>query len=112
MDYDSLGRRICEVTFVDGKWTGPFIIYYPEGSVSQKSYVIDGITNGQKIRYYRDGTIEAIYNFKQGMRDGICEEYWEDGSLDKRYLFRNDTLIRILIDNHNLPLPPGWEKYK
>lgn len=108
IDYDSLGRRICETSFVDGQWTGPFIIYYPNGDISQKSYVINGVTNGTSINYYHNGQTESIYNFKMGVRDGICEEYLEDGRLNKRYLFRNDTLIRIIEDTHLRPLPPNW----
>lgn len=110
--FDSLGRKESESCYVDGEWTGPFIIYYPNGTISSKCYMVQGVKDGTAVEYYPNGSIESIKNFKRGMRHGIYEEYVEDGRLDKRFLFRNDTLISILEDNHQRLLPPGWEPFE
>ena len=109
IDYDSLGRREIESCYVDGELTGPFILYYPNGNISQKSYVMNGGYHGVSIGYYHDGKIEFITHYKMGLKDGVKETYIEDGRLDKRLLYRNDTLIRILEDHHYIPLPPTIE---
>ena len=104
--YDSLGRREIESCYVNGEQTGPFILYYPNGNISQESYCVNGDYNGKSVYYYNDGKTERVTNWKMGLRDGIEETYIEDGRLDKRLLYRNDTLIYILEDHHYLPLPP------
>lgn len=109
IDYDSLGRRKAEFCFVNGKITGPFIVFYITGDTLQTSYLINGVTDGPSITYYPNGKIKSFYNVKMGKKDGHVEFYTEDGQLDKQFLFQNDTLIRVLYDGHKLPFPLGWE---
>lgn len=110
VDYDPSGRREVECSYIDGKLTGPYIFYYSDGAIASETYYVDNVPHGKAVDYYHDGTIQKIEHYNMGLRDGIQELYIEDGRLDKRLLFRNDTLIRILVDNHYLPWAPVDKK--
>ncbi|NOQ27734.1 MAG: hypothetical protein GQ564_20415 [Bacteroidales bacterium] len=92
--------------YVNGELSGPFNMYYKNGSPRFESYIKDGEFVGKRTTYYSNGKIKDEGYFKDGKQDSIWTNFTEEGKLDKKIRFKNGKQLEMLIDNNLVPLPP------
>lgn len=93
--YDTCGIVQGECTYLDGKMTGPFNLYYPNGNLKSEVYGVDGVWVGESTTYHYNGNVwrKGTLN-NDGEYDGIWEEYLEDGTLYEKTLWRAGKLVK------------------
>jgi antitoxin component YwqK of YwqJK toxin-antitoxin module len=92
------GVQINQYTH-DGKKTGIWEEYFPNGQLSSKGLYENNKKTGVWESYHYNGQLESKGLYKDGNRDGIWESYHDNGKLDMRGSFKDDKKDGI------------WEKY-
>lgn len=106
IEYYESGTINIECVFDNGKLNGPFKLYYNSGQLQRDGYFYNDLPVGEHRFYEMDGTITKKGNYnEQGEHDGIWELYY-DGKLDKKILYKNDKIVKIILDNFlTAPIP-------
>ena len=85
---DKDGSKIYEGDFIDGRETGVFTYYYPNGTVRiRNTYSIPG-TQCMHEAYDEQGRLLARGEYNQRNRDGLWKFYAEDGRLVKEASYK------------------------
>lgn len=80
--YFSNSNVSSEMEFNDGKLTGPYKLYFPNGKVYYNETNQDnGLTVGMTEQYYGNGNLQSSYNYYYNNGDGAYKEYYENGKL-------------------------------
>lgn len=74
---DSLGRR-----------TGPWLVYWPDGSVKESGEYLAGVKEGDWTYFRRDGETEQEGGYRQGQWHGVWTWYHPGGKLHRRERYR------------------------
>lgn len=91
--YFSNGSKSTEMEFADGKLTGSYKLYYPNGKVYyEEENVICGITYGKTGDYYPNGNVKTAYYLNYDNLDGSYKEYYENGKIKDEANYYNGYL--------------------
>lgn len=120
IEYNSLGQKIFEAHYEEGKISGVATAYYPNGNVYQSTEFEYGVLNGLITTYYlsgqeqtegemdsgtpvgewnwwyEDGTQSSSVNFENGKKQGD-QRFWEYGELIKVEKYENGELIETVL---------------
>ncbi len=88
MRADKNGAKIYEGTFVDGKETGTFTYYYPNGTVRMRNTYSTPGKHCKHEAYDEKGNMLATGFYNQKNRDGEWKFYNEQGKLVKEASYR------------------------
>lgn len=99
---DKDGTKIYEGDFVDGKETGTFLYYYPDGTVRlRNTYTEPGVRCTHEA-YDEKGRLLARGAYDRRNRDGLWQFYAEDGRLVKEANYRMGIKEGLhVVYNHN-----------
>ena len=84
--FDNLVKR-------DGLWYKKFTNIPFTGEINEgtdRGNVEDGKLTGVWEFYFPDGQLEVKVHMKNGLRDGLAERYWQNGQLDFVGKYKND----------------------
>lgn len=95
---DSIGRKIYEGQFTDGKPTGIFRYYYPDGKLKTESAFSFGGRKAKSVSYYPNGRKMASGNYFDEKKDSVWQFFSEiDGVL-------------LSEENYHLGVKDGFSK--
>ena len=78
--FDSTGRKTLEHTWKQGRrWSGPFILYWPNGEISEHGFYREGIWHGSYSSYFQSGQIEIRTQYVNNQLHGTYIEFYETG---------------------------------
>lgn len=78
--FDSTGRKTLEHTWKEGRrWSGPFILYWPNGEISEHGFYREGIWHGSYSSYFQSGQIEIRTQYVNNQLHGTYIEFYETG---------------------------------
>lgn len=63
----------------DGKPSGPFTYYYPDGKIAQTGNYVEGNVAGESIMFYPDGAVFGKQLYTAGKKHGRQEYFYPDG---------------------------------
>ena len=70
LDYDDEGKSFYE---------GDAILYFEDGKIKERLYLINNKSSGLNTIYYPNGQIAEQMNFSGGLKHGYCKEWYENG---------------------------------
>lgn len=79
-----------------GNEDGPYVSYYPNGSIDVQCRYRDGKLVGTFRSYYESGGLEVEYTCGDHGEDGLYRRYYEDRSPWITVEYRAGTLIRVI----------------
>ena len=64
------GQLKSKGDYLDGKKTGPWLLFYTNGQLMSKGGYLEDLEDGDWLYYFRDGTInqESSGNYKDGKK--------------------------------------------
>lgn len=87
------GNKSSEMEFSDGKLTGAYTLYHPNGKIYiQEEKLLFGTTNGKLREYYPDGSPKTEYQYYLDNADGPYKEFYENGKLKEEGTLFNGSL--------------------
>lgn len=90
ISYYSNGNKSAEMEYADGKLTGPFKLYFPDGKLYyEEEKLVNGLINGKLAEYYPSGAVRSTYHYLLDNADGPYKEYYENGKLKEEANFYN-----------------------
>lgn len=88
--YYANGNKSAEMVYADGKLTGTFKLYFPNGNLYyEEEELINGLTNGKLREFYSNGAVKTTYNYLLDNVDGPYKEYYDNGKLKEEGSFYN-----------------------
>ena len=87
---ESLGDKLVEGEYVQGRKQGPFIWYYADGPVLSRATYVDDKKEGEFIRFHRNGQISDKGFYKQDKFEGPYTWFVPSGKKSKEGTFKND----------------------
>ncbi len=118
-EYDLNGNMLSSESFINGKRSGKWIKYYPDGSKSfeanyingkkegvalawwsngnlkSKSNFTNGVANGRQEQWYRSGARFKVFNLEDGLEVGLQQSWRENGKLYNNYEARNGRIFGL-----------------
>ena len=79
--FDPSGRKTLEQTWNAGRrWNGPFILYWPNGQISEYGFYREGIWHGTYTSYFQSGQVEIRTQYIDDQLHGTYVEFYENGT--------------------------------
>ena len=104
--YDTNKILLCECVYINNSLNGPFILYYFNGNVKVKGYMVAGNWKNERTFYYSNGKVKNRGRYLNGELHGVWDYYDVNGNLDKKIRYKNGLKEKILIDNKLIPSFP------
>jgi len=96
VEYDSLGQKVFEAHYDNGKISGVTTTYYPNGNIYQSTQFEEGKATGMVTTYYLSGQKEMEGMMDEGTQVGEWKWWHEDGKKQGDQLFwEYEELIKI-----------------
>jgi hypothetical protein len=67
---------------------GPYVMWFPNGTVMRKGFVHDGALQGKQVVYYDDGQVADISFYQAGVPVGIWRHYYRNGKLASKTRYK------------------------
>ena len=77
-------------------FTGACQIIYPGGKIKTERHFVEGKYHGDLIDYYPNGKIESITQYETHFINGFQKIYSESGELLHHYVFKRSQLIETI----------------
>lgn len=84
-----------------GNENGPYVRYYPDGSVEEEGHYVGGERHGSRRRYYRNGNLMIRGQFSEDEKDGRWLYYDRSGRLEREENFTAGKLHGVLRNFKN-----------
>jgi hypothetical protein len=78
-----------EGPFIDGKKSGEWVYFYPNGEKSAVEHYKNGVLWGSVVYYMPDGTKSAQENWENGILEDSAFYYHDNGLLEKEGVYQN-----------------------
>lgn len=88
---------------------GPLVVYYPNGKVKLKEFVLEDVKQGQFNSFYQDGTRREQFYYVDGYQNGPYEYYYADGKLKQKGTKCRDMFTGDLLQYYPSKLGSGVE---
>lgn len=85
--YYESGKLKAQGNLLNGKKSGLWTSYYPNGKMWSRTAYYSGLASGASVTYYENGQIKFVGDYKDGKRTGMWKFYQEDGTLIKEVNF-------------------------
>jgi len=66
----------------DGKPDGLWTLYYPNGMIRMRVFLVNGKQEGLRTDWYRDGSKEFEGNYLDDKQSGVCRFWYNNGQLE------------------------------
>lgn len=73
--------KVIEYEVKDGIKNGEFILYFPNGKIEMKGYIVNDKNQGEWKYYLPDGTLQTVGFFKDDVPDSIWTWYYQSGKV-------------------------------
>ena len=88
------GQIKKEISWKDGRETGPFIEWYENGQKKRElQNQVRGKQNGTHLCWYENGTLSQKGFFVDGEKEGLYVWYNEDGTIQSEEIWKSGELI-------------------
>lgn len=84
------GVVIFRASYLDDKYHGEVISYYPNKALQEKRQYNHGKEYGLRQAFYPNGTPKLTQYYEDGKREGEGKKFYEDGILQEEFIFKND----------------------
>ncbi len=79
--FDATGRKTLQHTWNRGRrWSGPFILYWPNGQISEYGFYREGLWHGAYTSYFQSGQVEIRTQYLDDQLHGTYIEFYETGT--------------------------------
>ncbi|MBI1266566.1 MAG: hypothetical protein GC193_03940 [Cryomorphaceae bacterium] len=72
----------------EGKYQGPWKLFYPTGELRAEGSYVDGLREGPWKFYFTNGKVEQLGNYKTGNAHGGWKWFFQNGSVKREESFR------------------------
>lgn len=92
--FASNGVVILKRMYQDGSLNGPMTIYMPpQGQKIQECKYIQGLLEGPFIRYYPSGTVMLEASYKGGLLEGPSTSFYPDGKVQVHAIYAAGRIV-------------------
>ena len=84
-----INEGIARGNVEDGKLTGEWEFYLPDGQLEVKVHVKNGLRNGSAEYYWDNGQLNAVGEYKNNRKEGTWSHYFDNGKLKGVGDYRN-----------------------
>lgn len=82
-----------EMTYKDGKLTGPFKYFFPDGKVWREGTYKEGLVDGKFFEYHNNGRKSKELEYKESIANGLYRAYDENGHVVSTCRYKNGLLV-------------------
>lgn len=110
--YNDAGKIVSEgIIDVEGKRSGEWKDYYPDGKLRATGNYIDNLRSGKWTFYYHNGRIEQQGEYIKGKENGIWTWYYDNGNIWREESYFNgkeDGVMMEYSENQKLITKGDW----
>ena len=96
IDYFEDGRKMCEVSFKDGRMHGVARSWHQNGTKSDETHWLNGARHGKSCDWFENGEVKVEADFEYGVLMKKTE--WDaEGNVIKRFERQDDSLYQKVL---------------
>jgi hypothetical protein len=99
--YNFSGSKMIEGTYHDGKQSGEWTMWHPNGQRSSVDHYTDGVQNGMHTSWYRNGAKAIEGEYRDGKREGEWHRWDPNGFKQWTEVYKDG--LRVSGDVANAP---------
>lgn len=97
--YNKDSKVIEELMYSKGKKNGNFKYYYDDGKLLRTENWTMDVKNGEFKTFYYQGNLQKLEVYKKGIKEGWFMEYFPGDKLKRKALYKKDELVEEHVFN-------------
>jgi len=103
--FDERGTLLSETTYRNGRKTGPFLSFWPDGGPRVKTFYAEDVIEGEYRAWHPNGQLALRKRYVAGRESGLQQAWTEEGELYLNFEVRNGRHFGLINSRPCLPVP-------
>ena len=103
--FDDQGTLLSETTYRDGRKSGPFVSFWPDGRPRVKTFYVDDLIEGAYQSFHPNGQRAEWKRYSAGHEEGLQQAWTDEGELYLNFEVRNGRHFGLINSRPCLPVP-------